>query len=115
LVLACDQNLDDLEVQAARHIEKPLHQAVERDAQTKADASSSVYRDYDRKHTRLSHDHPPRFTGRFRPAAGRVGDPATAARIWRLVGRLYSRSTAAIGPLYQAEQHLAVVSQPENI
>src|SRR5437879_8366645 len=65
LVLASDQNLGHLEVQAVRGVEELLRQAVERGAQAKADASLPVCPVCGRKLTRLSHDHSRTFTTRF--------------------------------------------------
>jgi hypothetical protein len=65
LVLASDQNLGRLEVQAARDVQEFLRQAVERGAQAKADASLPVCPVCGHKLTRLSPGHPRTFTTRF--------------------------------------------------
>lgn len=65
LVLASDQNLGHLEVQAARDVQELQRQAVERGAQAKADGTPPDCPVCGRKLSRLSHGHPRSFQTRF--------------------------------------------------
>lgn len=65
LVLASDQNLGHLEIQAAHDVQELLRQAIERGAQAKADATPPVCPVCGQTLTRLSADHPRTFQTRF--------------------------------------------------
>lgn len=63
-VLAADQNLGHLELQAARDVQELLRQALERGAQAKADATPPLCPVCQQKLTRLSAGHPRSFESR---------------------------------------------------
>jgi hypothetical protein len=63
-VLAGDQNLGHLELQAARDVQELLRQALERGAQAKADATPPLCPVCQQKLTRLSAGHPRSFESR---------------------------------------------------
>ena len=65
LVLASDQNLGHLEVQAVRDVQELLGQTIERGAQAKADATPPVCPVCGQTLTRLSTDQPRTFESRF--------------------------------------------------
>jgi hypothetical protein len=64
-VLASDQNLGHLELQAAQEVQELLRQALERGAQAKADATPPLCPVCQQKLTRLSADHPRSFESRY--------------------------------------------------
>lgn len=64
-VLAGDQNLGHLEMQAAQDVQELLRQALERGAQAKADATPPLCPVCQQKLTRLSADHPRSFESRY--------------------------------------------------
>jgi len=64
-VLASEQNLGHLEVQAAQHVQSLLRQAVQRGAQAKADATPPVCPVCGQRLTRLSAGHARTFDTRF--------------------------------------------------
>ena len=65
LVLASDQNLGHLEIQAAQDVQELLRQTIERGAQAKADATPPVCAVCGQKLSRLSAEHPRTFETRF--------------------------------------------------
>ncbi len=65
LVLASDQNLGHLEIQAAQDVRELLRQTIERGAQAKADATPPVCPVCGQTLSRLSADHPRTFESRF--------------------------------------------------
>jgi len=65
LVLAGDQNLGHLELQAAQDVQELLRQALERGAQAKADATPPLCPVCQQKLTRLSAGHPRSFESRY--------------------------------------------------
>lgn len=65
LVLASDQNLGHLELQAAQDVQELLRQAIEGGAQAKADATPPLCPVCGQKLTRLSHGHARTFQSRF--------------------------------------------------
>lgn len=65
LVMASDQNLGHLELQAAHDVQELLRQSVERGAQAKAGATPPVCPVCHQKLSRLAHDHPRTFDSRF--------------------------------------------------
>jgi hypothetical protein len=64
-VLAGDQNLGHLELQAAQDVQELLRQALERGAQAKADATPPLCPVCQQKLTRLSAGHPRSFESRY--------------------------------------------------
>jgi hypothetical protein len=64
-ILACDQNLGHLELQAAQDVQELLRQALERGAQGKADATPPLCPVCQQKLTRLSAGHPRSFESRY--------------------------------------------------
>jgi hypothetical protein len=65
LVLASDQSLGHLEIQAAQDVQGLLRQTIERGAQAKADATPPVCPVCGQTLSRLSADHPRTFESRF--------------------------------------------------
>jgi hypothetical protein len=65
LVLASDQNLGHLEVQAAHDVQELLRQAIQRGAQAKADATPPICPVCGHKLTRLSSGHERTFQSRY--------------------------------------------------
>ena len=65
LVLASDQNLGHLELQAGQDVQELLRQTIERGAQAKAEATPPICPVCGQKLTRLSAGHPRTFESRF--------------------------------------------------
>jgi hypothetical protein len=115
LVLASDQNLGHLELQAAQDVQELLCQSVQRGAQAKADATPPLCPICGPKLTRLSHGHPRTFDTRFGSiTVQRTRGYCKRCRKWRLPAdaALGLEETAGYSPAVQDMAALLASKMP---
>jgi hypothetical protein len=115
LVMATDQNLGHLEVQAMQDVQELLRQAIQRGAQAKADATPPLCPVCRRPLNRLSEDHPRTFQSRFGPiTVRRQRGYCKRCRKWRVPADtvLGLEETAGYSPAVQDMAALLVSKMP---
>lgn len=115
LVLASDQNLGHLEIQAAQDVQELLRQTIQRGAQAKADATPPNCPICGQKLTRLSSGHPRAFDTRFGSiTVQRTRGYCKRCRKWRVPadGALGLEETAGYSPAVQDMAALLASKMP---
>ena len=115
LVLAGDQDLGHLEVQAARDVQELLRQAIQRGAQAKADATPPVCPVCGQPLSRVSSDHPRTFQSRYGGiTVGRPRGYCKRCRKWRTPAdaALGLEETAGYSPAVQDMAALLASKMP---
>jgi hypothetical protein len=115
LVLASDQNLGHLEVQAMQDVQELLRQAVQRGAQAKADVTPPRCPVCGKALSRVSGDHPRTFQSRFGPITiRRRRGYCKRCRKWRVPADtvLGLEETAGYSPAVQDMAALLVSKMP---